>query len=214
VPGSAFAQYIGRDKPHSGTLEVGGGIVWNTGYAAGSASANETRNPTTGSAPLPLFQTVGRLESAPGLYAQLGVYVTPRWSIEGGVQVSRPKLTVRASNDFEGAVDQNADETLTRYLVDGSAVYQVASFAKGRAAPFVLGGGGYTRELDAGNAIVQTGNEIHGGGGLRYWFGSGARRVALRVEGRVSSRTGAASLEDTTKRRIMYSASAGIVWLF
>ena len=214
LPVTAFAQYIGRDKPHAGTIEIGGGVVWDAGYDAGAATANETRNPSTGSGPLALFQTAGRVGATPGVYGEIGVYVTPRWSIEGSVRVSRPKLTARASNDFEAAADQVVSETITRYLIDGSIVYQVASLANGRVAPFVLGGGGYSRELDSGNAMVLTGNEIHGGGGLRYWFGSRGHRFGLRAEGRVSARTGAASFVDTNPRKMLYAASGGIVYLF
>jgi hypothetical protein len=214
LPSSAFAQYVGRDKPHAGSVEIGGGFLWDGGYDAGSASANETRNPTTGTAPLQLFAASGRVGNAFGAAGWIDVFVTPRWSVEGRIQFARPKLTADTSNDFEGASIAVIDETLTRYVIDGSVVYQIASLANGHAAPFVIGGGGYTRELDSDNTNVQTGYEIHGGGGLRYWFGSRGSRFGLRVEARVSSRTGIASFESTNKRRIIPGASAGITYLF
>jgi hypothetical protein len=212
VPIPAFAQYIG-DRPHAGSIEIGGAFTWTAGYSAGTAVATETRNPSTGSGPLQLFQADGHVAGAPGAAAWLGVYVSPRMSVEGGLRVSRPKLTASVTNDFEGVNATAIDETLTRYLFDGSLVYQFASLAGGKGAPYVFGGGGYVRELDSGNSIVHTGNEIHGGAGLRYWFGA-SRRVGLRAEGRVSSETGTADLDGSTKRRIVPEFSAGFAFLF
>ena len=53
--------------------------------------------------------------------------------------------------------------------------------------PFVSGGGGYLRQIDEENSDLVTGTEIHGGGGVKYWFGSGGRRLGLRFDAGVSS---------------------------
>jgi hypothetical protein len=212
VPSPALAQYLGRDKPHAGSIEVGGAFVWDPGYSAGSTSANETRNPGTGSGPLELFEVEGSVGGTPGVAGRIGVYLSPRLSIEGGVMVSRPKLTAQTSNDFEQALPASPDESLTRYLFDGSVVYALTN---GRAAPFVFGGAGYSRQLDADSASMQTGNEVHGGGGLRYWFGSGGgSRFGLRVEARISSWKGLADFEDGDKRRILATVSGGVTYVF
>jgi hypothetical protein len=212
VPSPALAQYLGRDKPHAGTVEVGGAVVWDPGYSAGSASANLTRNPGTGTGPLELFQVAGTVGSTPGVAGRIGVYLSPRWSLEGGVTVSWPKLTAQTSNDFEQALPASPDDSLTRYLFDGSVVYSLTS---GRTVPFILGGAGYSRELDSGSTNMQTGNEIHGGGGVRYWFGSsGGSRFGLRVEARISSWSGLADLDGAQKRRIIPTVSGGVTYVF
>jgi Outer membrane protein beta-barrel domain len=212
VPSPALAQYLGRDKPHAGSVEVGGAFAWDPGYSAGSTSADLTRNPGTGTGPLELFQVKGTVGATPGVAGRVGVFLSSRWSIEGGVTVSWPKLTAQTSNDFEQALPASPDESLTRYLFDGSVVY---SFTSGRTVPFVLGGAGYSRQLDSASTNMQTGNEVHGGGGVRYWFGSsGGSRFGVRVEARISSWSGLADLEGETKRRIVPTVSAGVTYVF
>ena len=206
--------FLQREVPHAGSIEVDGSLLWTGGYSAGTAQAIETPNPSARNSPLTLFQSSGRLENAFGVDARAGVYLTGNWSIEGGVQIAKPKLTARVTNDFESAPDTTIEETVTQYLFDGSVLYHFTTPANGRVVPFVSGGGGYLRELDTGGAAVQTGNEIHGGGGLKYWLNAGARRVGLRVEARVSARTGSVDLEATRKRRVVPTVSGGLAFLF
>jgi hypothetical protein len=205
---------LGRDVPHGGSIEVDGGMIWSAGYSTGTAQANETRNPSTGSSPLTLFQADGRLGAAIGADARLGVYLSPRWAVEGGFQFARPELTVRTSQDFESAPATSITERLSEYLIEGSLLYHFAALASGRGGPFVSGGGGYLRELDSGNASVHTGNEIHGGGGFKYWFSGGAHRAGLRIEGRVSSRTSTVDFASDNKRRIVPTVLAEFAYLF
>ncbi|PYR94039.1 MAG: hypothetical protein DMF84_07405 [Acidobacteria bacterium] len=210
VPSIARAQLVGRDLPRMGTFEISGGALWSGGYSFETALANETRNPTTGTAPLTLFQGKPRLDTATGAEAHLGMYLGRRVSIEGGVQFSRPSLTVRTSADFENAPETTAASPITQYVIDGSLLYQ---FRSGRLGPFVSVGAGYLRQILENNSIVETGNEIHGGGGVKYWFGGG-RRFGFRAEARVSSRSGGVSLDALAKRRLVPAVSAGLVYLF
>ena len=86
--------------------------------------------------------------------------------------------------------DTTAEETVSHYLFEGSLVWHLRhlSFASGRAIPYLAGGAGYLRELHEGNQLVETGQEYHALGGLKYWLGSRARRFGLRIEGGVSAR--------------------------
>jgi Outer membrane protein beta-barrel domain len=210
VPSIARAQYVGREVPHAGTVEISGGGLWAGGYDFETAHANETRNPPTGSDPLTLFQVAPRLDGSAGAEAHLGVYLGHRLSVEGGVQYSRPSLTARTSNDFENAPDTTLTSPVTQYVIDGSVLYH---FGTGRLTPFVSGGGGYVRQLLEDNSIVETGNEFHGGGGVKYWLG-GSRRFGLRAEARASSRSGGISLDASTKRRFVPTLSGGVAYLF
>lgn len=214
LPSVALAQSVGRGVPHGGSVEIAGGMVWSAGYSTGTAPANLTRNPSTGSSPLTLFQADGRLGGTIGADVRLGVYLSPRWAVEGGFQFARPELSVHTSQDFESAPATSATERISQYLIEGSVLYHFASLASGRGGPFVSGGGGYLRELDSGNASVQTGNEIHGGGGFKYWFSGGANRAGLRIEGRVSSRTSTVDFESDKKRRIVPSVLAEFAYMF
>jgi Outer membrane protein beta-barrel domain len=214
LPSAALAQTQAHSSPHAGSIGIDGGVVWSGGYAAGTATANETRNPPTGSSPLQLFKSDARLDSAVGVAAQIGICLTPKWSIEGGVQISRPTLATRLSADAEFAPETTAKETVSQYLFEGSVLYQLGSIAHDRGKPFVSGGAGYIRQLDAGNENLHTGTEFHGGGGLRYWFGNGPRRFSLRVEGRVSVRNDSVDLGSGVTRRVVPAILAGLGFLF
>jgi len=202
APRSASAQtYFGQDLPHRGSLELGGGVTWSPGYDLGSAQAEETRNPGSGTGPFVLFQTDFRTESAIGLQGRLGVYLAQTVSIEGGVLYSRPDLSARLTGDAESAPDLTASEKLTRLVADGSVLFHLigVSFGGGRGVPFVSAGGGYLRDLHEKNEVAETGHEFHFGGGLHYWIGQGKHRAGVRTDFSLSRRSGGADAVDTTR---------------
>lgn len=200
--------YIGSTEPDAGTIEIGGGVLWVRGYDAGGGAALETRNTVTGTGPLTLFETDSQMLSATGAGAQVGVYLGRRISAEAVFQYSRPILRLRPTSDFEGADPVNIDGQVTTYVAGGSLLYH---FGDGRFVPFVSGGGAYLRQLHEDNAVVITGTAIHGGGGVKLWFGS-ANRVGLRLDAQVSSRDKAVSFEE--KRRIIPTLGAGLTVRF
>jgi hypothetical protein len=206
---SSAQSYAGGSGSDVGTFELTGGVLWTGGYAAGSANANLSRNPTTGTAPLTEFQTEGQMLRAAGADVHLGVYVGRRISVEATFQYSRPIFRARLTGDFESADPVDADETISSYLVGGSLLYH---FGDGRFVPFVSGGAGYLRQLHAGNTEVLTGTEVHGGGGVKYWFGTGTHRLGLRVEAQASARAKAIAFEQ--KRRIVPTVAAGVSYMF
>lgn len=203
LPAAAAAQ---PDAPHRGTFELGGGVVWTRGYDAGSAIAEETR-PGSG-LPLTLFAVSGSVLDAPGAGAQLGIYLGRRVSVEAAFQYSRPILRAHVTDDFEAAPDTDADEKLTTYIVGGSLLYH---FGAGRFVPFVSGGGGYLRQLHEESSDLLTGTQIHAGGGIKYWLGSG-KRIGFRVDAQASARSKSVAFEQ--KRRIIPSVAAGLTFLF
>lgn len=204
----AAQPYVGATGPDAGTFEIGGGVLWSQGYDAGSSSALETRNTTAGTGPLTLFETDSNMLSATGVGAQIGVYLGRRLSAEGLFQYSRPILRLRPTSDFENADAINIDGQVTTYVVGGSLLFH---FGDGRVVPFVSGGAGYLRQLHEDNAVVVTGSEFHGGGGVKVWFGS-ASRIGLRLDAQVSSRDKAVAFEQ--KRRIIPTVGAGLAVQF
>jgi hypothetical protein len=200
--------YVGRTGPAAGRVEVSGGATWTGGYDAGSRAALETRNTTTGTGPLTLFNTDANVLSSPGVEARVGVFLGSRVAVEGLFQYARPVLRARLTDDFEGAAPISADDAATSYLFGGSVLYH---FGAGRFVPFVAGGGGYLRQLHEGAAVAVTGPEVHGGAGFKYWLGS-ARRVGVRVDAQASSRSKSIGFEE--KRRIVPSVVGGISYLF
>lgn len=209
MPVSAAAQsYPGHSSPHGGSFEIGGGVVWIAGYDAGSRAATETPNSSTGAPPLTLFTSTSNVPGVTGLDAHLGVYLSPRISAEGSFQFSRPSLRTKLSGDFENAASVEAVGGISSYLVGGSVLYH---FGAGRVVPFVIGGAGYLRQLDEDNTDVVSGNEVHGGGGVKLWFGSGGG-FGARFDVQVSSRSKSAGFEQT--RRVLPAIGAGLVYLF
>ena len=204
---SAQPTYIGGTTPHRGTVEIGGGGVWTRGYDAGSTIATLTRPGST--TPLTLFAVNSRMLSAPGADARLGLFLSGRVSLEGAFQYSRPILRARVTDDFESAADTDVDGVVVTYLAQGSLLYH---FGGGRLVPFVSGGGGYLRQIDEENSDLVTGTEIHAGGGLKYWFGGGGRRLGLRFDAGVSSRSKTVAFEQ--KRRLLPLVGAGVTFQF
>jgi hypothetical protein len=190
------------------SFEVGGGFTLAGGYDAGSAGANETRNPSTGSTPLTLFQTSSRVLAATGVDVYAGVYVTRRLLVSARFQYSRPTLRTHLSGDFEGAADTDADTTVSSYLFGGVVEYQ---FAAGRWTPFVSGGAGQLRDVPDGGDVL-TAAEIHAGGGVRRALTHGPHPFGVRGEVVATYRSRGAGFD--INHHVVPSASAGLTWRF
>lgn len=207
----AVAQvYVGGSGPRRGAVEISGGGMWSAGQDLSARPAVLTGNPAAGSSSLELFTSEPALEPVFGAQALVGVYVTRALAIEGGVQVSRPTLSVRLANDFEDAPAVTATTAITQYLFTGSVLYHFAG--PRRVAPFVAVGGGHLRDAHAGNELVETGTEYHGKLGVKLWTGTGRRRFGVRAEGGVSMRTGGFNFD--ADRRIVPTAAVSLAYLF
>jgi hypothetical protein len=68
------------------------------------------------------------------------------------------------------------------------------------------------RQLQEDASDALTGTEFHGGGGVKVWFGTAARRFGLRIDAQASSRSKSIAFEQ--KRRIVPTAGMGITYLF
>ena len=210
LPGLAAAQvFIKGPRPRPGSVEVSGGGLWTAGQNFPSSAAVLTGNPSTGNSSLDLFSSDPSLESAVGGQGTVAVYITRALAIEGGVQYSRPKLTVSLTDDFEDAPDVTASTTITSYLFTGSLVYHFGTST--RRVPFVAVGAGHVRDVHAGNEVLETGLEFHGKAGMKFWFGP-RRTAGLRVEGGLSVRDGGFSYDD--ERRLVPTVAASFLYLF
>jgi hypothetical protein len=216
VGATADAQvFIGSpDAPRKGSWEAGGGVVWTGGYDLESLDALLTGNEGNAGGPFTLFATEARLRPAIGAQARIGFYVSPALAFEAGVQYSRPVFEASISDDAEDAEDLTAEETLSRYVIDGSLVYHMRqlSFSRGRGVPFISAGAGYLRELHEGEEVVETGTTYHVGAGVKFWMTSGKRRYGLRGDAGVTVRDGGFDFED--KRRLLPTAGASLIVLF
>jgi hypothetical protein len=214
-PGSADAQvWRGSDPPRRGSVEISGGVISFSGFDLGNRNAEETRNVNTGADPFTLFASGSRMGGGPGAQFRVGVYLAGALSLESSLQYGRPRLSTRLSNDAEQAPGLTAEDTITRYVADGSVLFHLThlSFAGGRAVPFLAGGAGYIRELHDSNEFVQTGHEYHAGAGLHLWFGEGTHRLGFRADVGASMRSGGADFG--TASRTVPTGGASIAYLF
>jgi outer membrane protein with beta-barrel domain len=190
------------------SIEVGVTFAFTGGYSAGSAAANETRNPSTGSTPLTLFQTDSRVLSAPGVNVHAGMAVTRRLFVFGDFQYSRPTLRTHLSADFEGAPDTSADTTVSSYLFGGGVEYR---FAAGRWVPFASGGAGQVREVPEGGDVL-TAVDVHAGGGVRRALTYGRHPLGFQSEVLATFRSRGVGFDSS--HHVLPSVSAGITWRF
>ncbi len=153
------------------------------------------------------FEVEGRIRTSYGVLGRIGVYLSPSFAVEGGVQWLRATNAQRISGDVEGAPDLTAEETVNQYQFEGSALWHIGSGSSAR--PFVYGGAGYLRVLHEGDALVEEGLEVHAGVGVKWWLG---RRVAVRGEGGVSIRD--LGTENNNKRRTVPVAAGSVIWVF
>ncbi|CAN5867081.1 hypothetical protein BH24ACI4_BH24ACI4_20330 [soil metagenome] len=204
--------YIGGGFPKGGSVELGGGGAWVQGFEIESPTAQLSR--ATGAQRFDLFSTDADVQRFTGAHLRAGVYLTSSISVEGGVRYATPVMSIRLSGDVESAEETVATQTLSHYVFDGSVLlhFNGAAFAGGRGVPFVSVGGGQVRELHEGRELVETGRAVHGTAGLKYWLGTGRRRVGLRAEIGVVSRAGAADSDDSG--RVLPMALGGLTFLF
>jgi hypothetical protein len=207
---AAAQLYVGRGGPRRGAVEISGGGTWSAGQDLASRDAALTGNPGAGLSTVDLFRSEPSLDPVIGAQALVGVYVTRAVAIEGGVQFSRPTLSVQLSDDFEDAADVTATTAITQYLFTGSVLYHFGR--PGRVAPFIAAGAGHLRDVHSGNELVETGTEYHGKLGVKIWTGAGRRRLGIRAEGGLSMRSGGFNFDED--RRVVPTAAVSLAYLF
>ena len=203
--------YIGRPTPRAGSVEISGGLLAAAGKDLPDVTATLTRNPGTGSGAFELFRSDSTLTTALGGQARVGYYLSPKIALEGGMQYTRSKVEARLTDDSELAEDATASETISGYLFTGSLVYHFGR-STSRVRPFLAGGGGHVRDVHAGNGVVDTGMEFHGGAGFKSWFGSGRSKMGLRADITASVRDGGVGTEES--RRIVPTATFSLAYVF
>jgi hypothetical protein len=201
-----------RPTPHAGSWEVSGGLLWQGGFDLGSADAELTRNPTTGTSPYDLFSSDSKLGSGIGFQGRITGYLSRNLAIEGGLRLTRPVLSIRLTGDVEAAPNETADETLTQYVIDGSVLWHFQAFHRGRAVPFAAAGAGYIRDLHEGSELAENGTDYHATAGLKWWFSNRPRRLGLRAEAGFSVRDGGFDFRDG--RRTVPIAAVSLAYIF
>ena len=196
----AFAQ-APAFQPRRVTASVGAGLLGE--YPIGTVDGTLRRNTTGTPSTFTLMRAESEIERATAFEARLAVALSRAFEIEVGGVYAAPQLTVTMSQDaeFDGAA--SASEKLAHYGFEASGVYLIPRVTFGtRMRPDLIGGGGYVRQLHEGRLRLETGNTIHLGGGLRYWFrgGSPGRHAAgARAEARYVRRNGGIEFADSSR---------------
>jgi hypothetical protein len=197
----AGAQDAPSLRAHRVVVETG--VAWAGGYSIGDADA-QLRSNATGLTPPPyrLFSSSSDIGGAPHVSARVGFTLTPRLTLEAAGSFGMPRVAFEISQDVEAANQRLGGEQLQQYLFEGALVWQLPMRLGPRVRPFVIGGGGYLRQLHEERTLVETGQIYFGGVGARYWFrgGSGrARSFGLRGDLRANVRRGGIDFEDKVR---------------
>jgi hypothetical protein len=186
-PLPASAQAVLEPPVRRVEVTVGGGLI--AGADLGTTDANLTANRTTRQ-PFALFSTETRVGATPSFHVRAGYALNRRYSIEGGVVLSRPELRSSVTNDVEGASPLTIIEGIDQYFFDASLVVMLEQWRVGLGTvPFIAAGGGYLRQLHEGLTVIEHGHVYHAGGGVKHWLRARndrpIRGVGLRADARM-----------------------------
>jgi len=190
-------------------LVVSAGLIAARGYAIGDQTA-DLRRSGSNTAPFTLFRAESGIEGAPGFDARLAYALSRAFSVEVAGTFSSPQLAVHISQDAESAPETDITEAIGQFTLEVSGLWHLPGRSMGaRARPYLIGGGGYLRQLHEERYLVETGGVAYGGGGVHYWFRAprrGQRALGVRGEAALVVRSRGIEFED--KRRAYPRLSA------
>lgn len=204
---ATVAQAQTRPGPAPKRWEFGGGMRWTTAITFDSADANE-RDPT--GAPFRLFAVDTQLENAFGAQVYIAPRITRSLRLEVTGSYAAPQLSASVTNDVENADDVLIDETITQLAMDVALLYEFHNDRTSRPnVPFIMGGGGFSRELHEGQTLIETGQSFFAGVGVKGYFmrGQVRRSIGLRFDGRAVFKTNGVTLDDKTHIGAVLTAS-------
>jgi hypothetical protein len=210
---------LSRQPGRPGSFEVSASALLLGPGDAGTSTANLVGTGQGEGGSFTWFRAQGEYGSSAGVRATIGYNLTHTFAVEGGFGYSPSSIRFIVSDDRELTDGFTAPgQRLSEYFFDASLVAHLRrlAFARGRGRVFVSGGAGYLRQLHEGNALVETGQVYHGGGGVKYMLAPRARgwvrAFGLRIEARVNVRSGGFRFTDGAT--VSPAGSAGIVAAF
>lgn len=193
------AQTVAALRPRR--VVVSGGVGLTGPVAIGDLIASLRRNTVGSPPPFTLLRAESEIDPAIGADLRVALPLTDVVAIEVAGGYASPQLGVRVSQDPEVTAGAFVSERLSQYTVDVTALYLLPGRTLGRRArPYLLGGGGYLRQLHEGRLQVETGRTLHAGGGVMYWLRGGRamsrRSFGVRGDVRYIYRDGGIDFED------------------
>ncbi len=175
-------------------LTVSAGALWAGSYGIGDSTALLRRNEpgTTTPSGFTLFRADSSLQRVTGFESRVAFALTRTLAMEVAGGFAKPRLAIEISEDPESQPVTLSDERISQYTIDVNVNWQLPGVRLGsRARAYVIGGGGYLRQLYQDRVKAETGSIAYAGGGLRYWLRGGdaaSGAFGLRGEARVQAR--------------------------
>ena len=173
--------------------ELSIGAVAMGAMSFGESDATFSR-PTA--SPLLVFNSDISLGPGPGAEVHFGRPVGSRLAFEVDRHLDVHDDSSEVSTDIENAPDATLTEDLSRFSVEGSALWRLAGGAQRRVLSARRRG--WMRELAAGATLAETGVIGNVGVAVKYWWGASSsvqrRRLGLRLDGRAVLRSGGVDL--------------------
>ena len=203
VLGLTFVWVCIAGAPAHAQVTINGGLGWSGGYDVGDATATlRTNAPGTAPPPFTLFNVESRMAPSPGGEVRVGVAITPRLAVEGGMLLSRRRLDFRITGDREGGGGRFDGETVQNYLVDAGVLWTLPAPARNRVRLFAAGGAGYLRQLHQDRTLVESGQIFYAGGGGRVWLrgqADASRSLGVRGDLRMNIRRHGIDFENRNR---------------
>ncbi|MEZ5318233.1 MAG: hypothetical protein R2752_12605 [Vicinamibacterales bacterium] len=191
-------------------IAAGGVLVGPTSFGTASADLLRPDGGTTS-----LFKTDNRLGPGLGLEVTLGFGLTPRLFAEASGAWIKADFETRVTSDLEGADDATLTAPGNRFVVEGAALWRLATVGGGDL--FARGGAGWMRDLAGEGSLIKDGTTGSVGVAWRRWWherpGPRTRRIGLRLDGRIAIRSAGLTLGEQ-KTRIAPYAFGGVVFGF
>ena len=199
---SAQSADVPSPVPHHVTVSAG--LLWSGGYAIGDRTVELRGNAVGPTAPpFTLFRAESSVDASAGVTGRAGFAVTRDVTVEFGVSYQQPGITTSLAQDAEAPAVTIDAERLSQYVFDAAVLWQLPRFKFGtRARPFVIGGGGYLRQLYQERTLVEHGSVYYAGAGIRYWLRGGdgsTRAFGIRADGRLQWRLDGVEFESKTR---------------
>lgn len=188
-------------RAHHITLSAG--MIWSGSYDVGDITAQLRGNGAGQTAPAFTFFTAdSRVVTSIAKAFRIGLAITPRLAIDGGVSFAQPRIGVSISGDAEAPAQQLEGEKLEQYQIDAGLTWQLPVDMGGKIAPYVAIGGGYLRQLHEDRALAETGQIYYAGAGARYWLKGGhgsSKALGLQSDVRISVRKDGIDFENKVR---------------
>ena len=199
VAGEAAAQTASQKVPPASqrSYDLSFGGTWTMPSGVGETSLEYL---DSGGSEFTVFNATNRFGNGFGLDTNLGFRLARKIFGEAVGAWTHVPLEAKITNDVEAGEDVTVSESASRFSLGGAIRLHLS---EGATEWFVRGGASWMREVAAGSALTADGTLIDAGVGFIRALSrtpGGMLKVGLRVEGRLSFRSGGLTLGEEKLR--------------